>query len=270
MIMMGTSNVANAEMTELGDKVEKGDNYFTYQETTDYFPVLRYNEDYVPFGDSASFCINLQWIKHDMKRMYDMYKQVQNFPICKNALNPKIRWQANDPRNGQDFKVWNQETTDVASESECSSKGGIFRGKKVKKGEDTGAGKCYVYMVVKRVCLMIAFKLHPETASYAWEYRGGCYGSGEIAVYEKAVPGQVYRFSEVPIEVREDESLYVEFGNASSAISSSLSPVFHIISSIFLFLALVFGILFAVFFFKAVKASGTGSSMDHKEQIDTD
>ncbi len=123
-------------------------------------------------------------------------------------------------------------------------------------------------MVVKRVCLMIAFKLHPETASYAWEYRGGCYGSGDIAVYEKAIPGTVYHFNDVPIEVREDESLYVEFGNATSAFSTYLSPIFQFISSIFLFLALIFGILFAVFFLKAIKASGAGSSMDHKEQID--
>ena len=36
---------------------------------------------------------------------------------------------------------------------------------------------------------MIAYKEHPETASYTWEYRGGCYGSGDIAVYETAVPG---------------------------------------------------------------------------------
>lgn len=33
---------------------------------------------------------------------------------------------------------------------------------------------------------MIAYKEHPETASYTWEYRGGCYGDGKIAVYELA------------------------------------------------------------------------------------
>jgi hypothetical protein len=164
--------------------------------------------------------------------------------------------------------VWTQEKVDVASEGECSSKGGVFRGKRSAKGQEPGAGKCYTYMVVKRICLMVAFKLHPESASYAWEYRGGCYGNGQIAVYEKAIPGTIYHFNDVPIEVREDESMSVAFGNAGSAISSSLSPVFQFISSLFLFLALIFGILFAVFFLKAVKASGAGSSMDHKEQID--
>lgn len=63
-------------------------------------------------------------------------------------------------------------------------------------------------MVLKRICLMIAYKEYPETASYTWEYRGGCYGSGSIAVYERAVLGQEYHFDNIPIEVREDESEY--------------------------------------------------------------
>ena len=50
---------------------------------------------------------------------------------------------------------------------------------------------------------MISYKEHPETASYTWEYRGGCYGSGKIAVYEPATPGEEYRFDSVPIEIRE-------------------------------------------------------------------
>ena len=56
---------------------------------------------------------------------------------------------------------------------------------------------------------MVAFKVHPKTSSYYWEYRGGCYGSGDIGVYEKAIPGTDYKFDSIPIEVREDESLYV-------------------------------------------------------------
>jgi hypothetical protein len=63
---------------------------------------------------------------------------------------------------------------------------------------------------------MIAFKEHPKTSSYSWEYRGGCYGTGDIGVYEKGYPGQEYRFNSIPIEVREDESLYVLAGNISS------------------------------------------------------
>jgi hypothetical protein len=63
---------------------------------------------------------------------------------------------------------------------------------------------------------MIAYKENPKTSSYYWEYRGGCYGSGDIGVYEKGIPGQQYRFDAIPIEVREDESLYNLVGNIGS------------------------------------------------------
>ena len=63
---------------------------------------------------------------------------------------------------------------------------------------------------------MVAFKVHPKTSSYYWEYRGGCYSSGDIGVYEKAIPGTDYKFDSIPIEVREDESLYVSVGNFGS------------------------------------------------------
>jgi hypothetical protein len=63
---------------------------------------------------------------------------------------------------------------------------------------------------------MIAFKVHPKTSSYYWEYRGGCYSGGEIGIYEKATPGTEYRFDNIPIEVREDESMFVAVGNVGS------------------------------------------------------
>ena len=100
--------------------------------------------------------------------MYDMYKTVQGFPDCENALNPKFRWQTSDPAKGVDFKVWTQDVEDVASESAC--KGGVYRKKTFGDG-----GKCYTYNILQRICLMVAYTEHPESASYTWEYRGGCY-----------------------------------------------------------------------------------------------
>ena len=50
----------------------------------------------------------------------------------------------------------------------------------------------------------MAYKEHPESASYAWEYVSGCYDGGEVAFYEKAVIGTEYDFTYIPIEVRED------------------------------------------------------------------
>jgi len=69
----------------LKDRDEVGENHYFMNDTTSYFPVLRYNTDYVPFGSASSYCIHLQWIKKDMRKMYDMYKTVQGFPLCENG-----------------------------------------------------------------------------------------------------------------------------------------------------------------------------------------
>jgi hypothetical protein len=42
----------NAEESQLGSKVDVGDHYFFYQDTADYFPILKYNADWVPLGDA--------------------------------------------------------------------------------------------------------------------------------------------------------------------------------------------------------------------------
>jgi hypothetical protein len=69
--------------------------------------------------------------------------------------------------------VWDQNSEDSPSDSDCSSKGGVFR-----KNINGNNGKCYTYWVLERICLMIAYTEYPETASYGWEYRGGCYKDG--------------------------------------------------------------------------------------------
>ena len=99
---------------------------------------------------------------------------------------------------------------------------------------------------------MVAYTEHPETASYTWEYRGGCFKDGQIAVYDKAVPGTDYLFDFVPIEVREDESLYGKLANTGANVSAGLGPILHGIGTIFLVLSFLSGILFAVFYFKAM------------------
>lgn len=97
---------------------------------------------------------------------------------------------------------------------------------------------------------MVAYTEHPESASYSWEYRSGCYDNGEIAVYETATIGSEYSFTYVPIEVREDESLYNKMSNVESEITSGISPIFGTLSLISMLLALVCGLLFAFFYFK--------------------
>lgn len=73
---MKWTNEANALEAKLGSKVEQGDHYFVFNETTDYFPVLRFSNEYVPYGNAAWVCIHLQWNKQEYRRMIDMYKTV--------------------------------------------------------------------------------------------------------------------------------------------------------------------------------------------------
>lgn len=136
--------------------------------------------------------------------------------------------------------------------------GGVFRPYLNKDG-----GQCYTYTIVKRICLMVAYREHPETASYTWEYRGGCYEGGSIAVYEQAVPGEEYRFDNVPIEVREDESLYGKMKNIEAQVTYTIGPMFMFFSTLSLILAIVSGVLFAYYFFKAWKGVQVGDRMKH-------
>lgn len=92
MILMEWTDERSPEEDELGNKVDAGDHYFFYNDTVNYFPVFRYNADYVPLGNAVSYCLHLQWIKKDMRKMYNMYKTVQGFSKCENAINPKFRW----------------------------------------------------------------------------------------------------------------------------------------------------------------------------------
>jgi hypothetical protein len=124
---------------------------------------------------------------------------------------------------------------------------------------------------------MIAYQEHPETASYTWQYRGGCYENGEIAVYEKAKNGEEYTFNNVPIEVREDESQYTSenyeevVGDTSTSSSSSSSSSKGSsggsssgVSSFFGFLSIVCLVgaglsvaLLLFFYFRAVRAGSS-------------
>ena len=116
---------------------------------------------------------------------------------------------------------------------------------------------------------MVAYTEHPETASYTWEYRGGCYQEGSIAVYEKAVPGTDYLFDYVPIEVREDESLYNKLSNTKAEVSAGMGTIFGALSTIFVIFALLSGFVFAYFYFQALKSgSGGDSRVKHQRQID--
>jgi hypothetical protein len=92
LMMMKWTNEENEQQAYLGAKVEVGDNYFLVTDTKDYFPVLRIDLEYGPYGSASPICIHIDWAKTEHKRMVDMYKSVLNFPNCTNAYNSKFRW----------------------------------------------------------------------------------------------------------------------------------------------------------------------------------
>jgi hypothetical protein len=51
--------------------------------------------------------------------------------------------------------------------------------------------------------MTIKYKEHPESASFSWEYVGGCFANGEFARYVPATVDTVYKLDKIPIEVRQ-------------------------------------------------------------------
>ena len=137
-----------------------------------------------------------------------------------------------------DFFVWKQHATEVSSESECPSNSAY-----VKTGN---AGKCYRYDVLERICLLTSYVEHPDTATYSWDYAGGCFQNGEIALYKPAEIGSTYDFTHVDIEVRQNsEGLADESSSSSggflSSVASGICSLLSIIGLVFMVFALILG-----------------------------
>ncbi len=124
----------------------------------------------------------------------------------------------------------------------------------------------------------MAFREHPETASYAWEYTGGCYENGNIAIYEKGEVGKTYDFTFVPIEVREDESFFggisvgssVSSGSSGStgAAAGSGGGFFSGLTTLFFILTLLCGLGFGALFGFSVYKMGAGKAYEPKQLAD--
>ena len=267
MILMEWTEFDSKEEGKLSSNVGADDYFFFFNDTKDLFPTLRYEEEYVPMGDAKTYCVHLDWIRRDQKRMLDMYHSVTNFPECENSLNPKFRWQEGDPKDGIDVQVWRQHSEEVSSSSGCH--GGIYVAFRKREG-----GKCYTYDVLQRMCLMIRFIEHPETASYAWEYMGGCYQGGEVAIYEPAEIGKTYDFTYVPIEVREDESFMGGFSSGGGSGGSTTSggesggSFFGSLSSLFFIAALLAGVAFGGLYYLAWKGLSAGDAFNPRKLPD--
>ena len=118
-----------------------------------------------------------------------------------------------------------------------------------------------MYQVLKSICMTIAFEEQPDTASYNWQYTGGCYGEGEegsdVAVYEPAVVGETYAFDAIPVEVREDNALMEELRNAAKTGENLLSILLYALYWVFLILAGASLVMFVVTLVNGMKG-GSG------------
>lgn len=173
------------------------DDYFAVDEANDIFPDLLFNENSVPMGNPKPWCVHLDWSIKQHRSVIDRFVNVKGQPTCKDALNPKYRWNSYDPVTGIDFRPWVQERTNATSAENCPEDS-IFKPRHSGNG-----GLCYRYKIAQAMCILLDFSVNVETASYDWEFVGGCFPDNQIVSYIQAKPGQEYTFDKMPMEVRE-------------------------------------------------------------------
>jgi hypothetical protein len=65
---------------------------------------------------------------------------------------------------------------------------------------------------MERICILIKYTVHEDTASYTWDYAGGCFedkGYGSHVRYAPIEVGETHKFDKIPIEVRQIKSDFV-------------------------------------------------------------
>lgn len=148
------------------------------------FPLLQYDQDHVPIGDSVGMCLGLTWNIIGKRNQYDKYLQIRNLPECEEAKHGRAQWEDDYPTHGVDFNIWKQD----AKKGDSSCSGGIFV-----QSSDT----CYRYKAMSAVCVLIKFKHDPDRNTYSWLYTGGCFKGGDPVNYEDVRPGETKNFKDV-------------------------------------------------------------------------
>ena len=91
---------------------------------------------------------------------------------------------------------------------------------------DEKNGICYIYEVLRSICIEVGVSLDPETLEEKWDYRGGCFQNDSPTLFERAYPGKTYKFDYIPIEVRADDDPFnvaAKSGTISSETGADLS-----------------------------------------------
>ena len=129
----------------------------------------------------------------------------------------------------------------------------------------SGPGRCYAYEIIDRICVTVKYEEHPDTASYSWNYGGGCFENGAFARYTPGTIGSSYSLDKLPIEVRQVP------GDISSRLTNStgfdLRTFLSLLSKICLLAALIFLVVLIYQMYKAlVKNKGSNGSLSAQQQ----
>lgn len=134
------------------------------------FPVLKFDSNNVPVGDSARMCMGVTWVPFKKRNQYDKYLDLKNLPECEMHASGKAYWEEDYPHNGVNFKLWDQ----IQKKGDSSCKNGIYV-------ESTDL--CFTYKVMQQVCILAKYKRDPDHNTYSWVYTGGCYENDSPVYY---------------------------------------------------------------------------------------
>lgn len=96
----------------------------------------------------------------------------------------RSQWEEDYPTHGVNFNIWMQDFK--KGDSGCND--GIYI---------SSTDMCFKYKRMTQVCVMVKFRLDPETNTYSWLYTGGCYKDNEPVYYVTASPGTMNSFKDV-------------------------------------------------------------------------
>jgi len=191
------------------EKLNKANNishaYYLHTDTNLYFPVLHFTQSEIPVGDSENYCIHLRWTPKETENMLDLYNDVEGFPQCSKAFNPKVVWREHDSKYGVEINAWKQTAREMSrcdTRKSCQKKCDSYKG--IVRKPANSPFVCYSYKVLTDICLTIS-----RNSSNVWNYAGGCFEDGEPSRMADAIPGESYIFNEIRIQVRAAEDPYI-------------------------------------------------------------
>ena len=102
---------------------------------------------------------------------------------------------------------------------------------------------------MERICVLIKYTVHDETASYTWDYAGGCFeanGYGSDIKYASISPGETHKFDNIPIEVRQISTDAVAESLGTSSSGSGFLWLIYFVC-VLLFLVSLAALLFKLY-----------------------